>query len=163
MALPKAVTVPLMLGTCVPCLKQGAAKFRVKRLELDTNIHMYFANLDYVYAHDPQKLCKTGDLVLIEKLPNKLTRLITHRVKEVVCPLGDITDPLTGKKVVAGNFGGEYRDHIKAVSKIYGEKATAFNYKNAPPRGWQEDKKDFSHVDTYVKYHETGEPQPYSV
>lgn len=60
-----------------------------------------------MYAHDPEKLCKSGDIILIEELPHKLTTLITHKVNKVVYPLGDITDPITGKKVVGlkANFG----------------------------------------------------------
>lgn len=40
MALPKAVNTFMMLGECVPCLKQGASKFRVKHLEFNSYIHM---------------------------------------------------------------------------------------------------------------------------
>ena len=104
-------------------------------------------------------MCKTGDVVLIEQLPKKMTRLITHAVKKVVYPLGDITDPMTGKKVVSG----KYRDHIEAVNKVYGKKEGAFKYEEAPPRGWQEDKKDFTHAETYIKYHESEKDDPYAV
>ncbi|CAG9765872.1 unnamed protein product [Ceutorhynchus assimilis] len=159
MALPAASKAYMLLGVCVPSLKQGASKFKVKRLELDVNLNMYFSKHEFLYAHDPTKLCKTGDIVLIEQLPQKLTRLITHKVKEVIYPLGDTTCPITGKKVVAS----KYRDHIEQVNKIYGERQNVFKYDEAPPRGWQEDKKDFSHVETYPKYHEDGSEQPYSV
>lgn len=74
-------------------------------------------------------------------------------------PLGDVTDPITGKKVVVGSF----RDHIENVSKAYGEKKTAFKYEKAPKRGWQENKKDFTHVETYIKYHEDGSNDPTAV
>lgn len=80
-------------------------------------------------------------------------------VKKVVYPLGDVTDPITGKQVIAG----KYRENIDAVNSVYGIKDTAFNYRKAPPRGWQEDKKDFTHVETYVKYHESGVDDPYAV
>jgi small subunit ribosomal protein S17 len=43
-------------------------------------------------------------MVLIQQLPEKLTRLITHNVLEVVYPLGDVTDPITGKKVVVSKY-----------------------------------------------------------
>jgi small subunit ribosomal protein S17 len=43
-------------------------------------------------------------MVLIQQLPEKLTRLITHKVLEVVYPLGDVTDPITGKKVVVSKY-----------------------------------------------------------
>ncbi|KAG5874473.1 hypothetical protein JTB14_009196 [Gonioctena quinquepunctata] len=149
----------MLLGQCVPCLKHGASKFKVKRLELDTNLLMYFPKHEYVYAHDPDEKCKTGDLVIIEQLPEKMTRLITHQVKKVIYPLGDITDPMTGKKVVAGKF----RDDIDKVNKVYGVREGAFNYDKAPPRGWQEGKKDFTHLETYIKYHESGEDDPRAV
>lgn len=120
----------------------------------------YFRKDDFVYAHDPEKKCKTGDIVLIEQLPERMTRLITHKVKDIVYPLGDIVDPLTGKKVVAGKF----RDHIEEVNKVYGKLPTAFDYEKAPDRGWLEDKKDFTHVETYIKYHKfENDDQPYAV
>ncbi|KAK5647417.1 hypothetical protein RI129_002309 [Pyrocoelia pectoralis] len=159
MALAAASKSLLLLGECVPCLKHNASKFKVRRFELDTNLLMYFRTWEFVYALDPEKKCKTGDVVLIEKCPEQLTRLITHKVKEIVYPHGDVIDPLTGKKVV----GGKFRDHVEAVNRIYGKTATAFDYDSAPDRGWLEDIKDFSHVDTYVKYHENGEDQPYAV
>lgn len=53
------------------------------------------------YAHDPEKQCKTGDVVLIQELSEKLTTHITHQVLKVVYPLGDVTDPITNKKVAA--------------------------------------------------------------
>jgi small subunit ribosomal protein S17 len=43
-------------------------------------------------------------MVLIQRLPEKLTRLITHKVLDVVYPCGDITDPITGKNVVVGKY-----------------------------------------------------------
>lgn len=119
----------------------------------------YFSKHEFVYAHDPNNKCKSGDLVLIEKLPEKLTRLITHKVKEVIYPMGDITDPLTGKKVVVGDF----REHLDAVADLYGKNAKAFKYEEAPPRGWQENKKDFTHVETYIKYHDDGSNDPRAV
>lgn len=64
----------------------------------------YFGEFEYYYAYDPGKICKTGDMVLIQQLPEKLTRLITHKVLEVVYPCGDITDPITGKEVVVGKY-----------------------------------------------------------
>lgn len=39
--------------------------------------------------------------MLIQELPEKLTTHITHQVLEVVYPLGDVTDPISNKKVAA--------------------------------------------------------------
>lgn len=57
------------------------------------------------YAHDPEELCKTGDVVLIQELPEKLTTFITHKVLNVIYPLGDITDPISNKKVATLRCG----------------------------------------------------------
>lgn len=75
--------------------------------------------------------------------------------------MGDITDPITGKKVI----WTKYRDEIEAVNDVYGKLPSAFDYDSAPQRGWQEDKKDFTHVETYVKYHvfDDDDDQPYAV
>ena len=57
-----------------------------------------------------------------------------------------------------------YRDDLKEEVKIYGEIKSTFRYDKAPPRGWQEDKKDFTHRETYIKYHEfENDDQPYAV
>lgn len=64
----------------------------------------YFKNIELIYAQDSKKVSKVGDIVLLEKLPEKITTLIQHTVKEVVYPLGDITDPVTGKKVVGEKY-----------------------------------------------------------
>ncbi|CAH2042551.1 unnamed protein product, partial [Iphiclides podalirius] len=116
-------------------VKQNAAKIRVKRLELDENLLMYFSKDEFYYCYDPEKKCKTGDIVLIQALPRKLTKLITHEVKEVVYPFGDVTDPITGKKVAKES----YREDIDKRAEIYGKLETAFDYEKAPPRGWQDD------------------------
>lgn len=104
-------------------------------------------------------MCKTGDVVLIRELPERLTRLITHAVEKVVYPLGDITDPLTGKKVVVG----KYREDIEMANQLFGKSSKAFDYEKAPPRGRLEGTKDFTHGETYIKYHEDGKDQPFAV
>lgn len=52
---------------------------------------------------------------------------------------------------------------MEEIDKLYGLTNERFDYNKAPERGWQEDKKDFSHKDSYIKYQETEEEQPYSV
>jgi small subunit ribosomal protein S17 len=49
-------------------------------------------------------MCKPGDIVLIKGLPEKLTPLINHEVLKVVYPFGDVTDPITQKKVVGDMY-----------------------------------------------------------
>lgn len=104
-------------------------------------------------------MCKTGDVVLVRELPEKLTTLITHKVEKIVYKLGDIVDPITGKLVVVG----KYRDEIEEANRLYGKSETAFDYEKAPPRGWQEGKRDFTDKETYRKYHNDGVDDPYAV
>ncbi|XP_035906804.1 28S ribosomal protein S17, mitochondrial [Anopheles stephensi] len=149
----------MLLGQVIPCVKANASKIRVRRMELDTNLNMYFKKDEFYFAYDPDKRCKTGDIVLIKELPEKLTRLISHSVEEIVYPLGDITDPITGKKVVVG----KYREDIEEANRLFGKSKDAFDYNSAPPRGRLEGTRDFTHGETYIKYHEDGKDQPFAV
>ncbi|XP_046395289.1 28S ribosomal protein S17, mitochondrial [Ischnura elegans] len=149
----------MLLGDCVPTLIPGTSKIRVKRLELDQNLLMYFKKEEFYYVQDTEKKCKTGDVVLIQELPRKLTTAITHKVMEVVYPFGDVTDPITSEKVVVG----KYRSVMDEHTKLYGPSKTRFDYEKAKERGWLEDVKDFTHEESYIKYHESDEDQPYAV
>ncbi|OAD59739.1 28S ribosomal protein S17, mitochondrial [Eufriesea mexicana] len=154
----KALTY--LLGVCVPSTKQNAAKIRVRQLQFDQHLLMYFNKYEFFYASDPEKRCKTGDTVLIQNLPEKLTRVITHKVIDVIYPLGDITDPITGKKVVGSN----YRDTIDEDSSLFGELKSKYNYDKAPKRGRMANKRDFTERETYMKY--TDDPEhsdPYAI
>ncbi|KAL1449475.1 hypothetical protein WDU94_001979 [Cyamophila willieti] len=168
MRLSQALRTSLLLGKCLPTVKQNCSRIAVKRYEYDDFLHTYFPKFNIMYAHDPEKMCKTGDIVLIEELSQKLTTLITHKVNKVVYPLGDITDPITGKKVVGVKIDlGKvaYRDDLEEEDELYGKNPRRkFKYSEAPPRGWQEDKKDFTHRESYIKYHEfDDDDQPYAV
>lgn len=96
---------------------------------------------------------------MVQKLPENLTKLITHELVKVIHPYGDITCPLTNKKVI----GTKYRDHIDKETELFGKADTAFDYESAPPRGWQEGKKDFTDKPTYRRFHDYPENDPYSV
>nr|CAG4652266.1 EOG090X0GMQ [Triops cancriformis] len=108
----------MVLGRCMPSEVQNAVKLRVKRLEFDKNLHMYFPSYETLYAHDPQKACKPGDVILVQQLPQKVTKQISHAVKKVVFPLGDVLDPVTGKPVV----GEHYREDLEERKRLYGRK-----------------------------------------
>lgn len=110
----------------------------------------YFTRFDTCFAHDPNKTTKTGDIVLIQELDRRLTRDITHKVLKVVYPMGDVTDPLTGRKVM----GGLFRDDEDKIDRLWGKNENAFDYDKAPPRGWQEGRKDWSHKPAQKRFHE---------
>ncbi|XP_050709770.1 28S ribosomal protein S17, mitochondrial-like [Eriocheir sinensis] len=143
----------LLIGQCIAHKTPNAAKVRVKRLKFDDNLNMYFRKHTNYFAHDPEGVCKTGDIVLIKEMPEKVTVLITHSLVKKVYAFGDITDPITGKKVVVG----QYRDHVEQRNEMFGvaeDGSGGFKYAKAPDRGWQEGKTDFTHKVGYQKWHE---------
>nr|XP_018912098.1 PREDICTED: 28S ribosomal protein S17, mitochondrial [Bemisia tabaci] len=155
----------LLIGKCIPTsVERAVSKVRVRRMELDTNLNCYFKKDEFYYAHDPEKVAKTGDVVLIQELPEKLTTIITHKLLNVVYKCGDVQDPITGKNVAGVDRGiVKFRDQIEKEDELYGKNPNRFEYDKAPPRGWQEDKKDFSHKKSYRKYNEDGKHQPYAI
>nr|CAG4642139.1 EOG090X0GMQ [Eurycercus lamellatus] len=159
MAATKLPTLVSVLARCMPSDLKNSAKFRVKLMEFDTHLNMHFAKHEVVYANNPNEMCKPGDVVLIERLPSKLTKHITHKVNRVVYPFGDITDPISGKKVVVG----KYRDEIENRNTLYGKNPDGFDYSKAPERGWQKEKRDFTYQETYRKYHMFDHDEPYAV
>ncbi|KZC10843.1 PREDICTED: 28S ribosomal protein S17, mitochondrial [Dufourea novaeangliae] len=153
-------TLTYLLGVSVPTSKQNAAKIRIRRLEFDNHLKMHFPSYEFVYALDSEKRCKTGDTVLIQNLPEKITRLISHKVIDVIYPLGDIKDPISGKKCVVG----KYRDTINEDAELFGKLKNAFDYDEATPRGSTEGVRDFSNKKTYVKYNDDSKnSDPYAV
>ncbi|CAK9806260.1 28S ribosomal protein S17, mitochondrial [Anthophora quadrimaculata] len=141
-------TLTYLLGICVPSFKRNATKIRITRMDFDNHLLTYFTKYEFVYAVDPEKRCKIGDTVLIQNLPEKLTRIITHKIVDVVFPVGDIVDPVSGKTIVAG----KYRETIQEDAKLYGELESMYKYDKATPRGSMENKRDFSNRKIYVKY-----------
>ncbi|CAK9830839.1 28S ribosomal protein S17, mitochondrial [Anthophora retusa] len=152
-------TLTYLLGVCVPSFKRNATKIRISRMDFDEHLLTYFTKYEFVYAADPEKRCKTGDTVLIQNLPEKLTRIITHKVVDVVFPLGDIVDPVSGKMIVAG----KYRETIHEDAKLYGELDSMYRYDEVPQRGSMENKRDFSSRKIYVKYDKNLNSDPYAV
>ena len=117
----------------------------------------YFEEHDHVFAYDPEKKVKTGDIVLVRQLPEKKTKLITHSIEKIIYKLGDVVDPVTSKPVVSA----EYRDMIDERNQLYGKVDTAFDYKKAPPRGRFEGTRDLTDKPTYTKFY-AGCDDPYA-
>lgn len=104
----------------------------------------------------------TGDYsinVSVKELPERLTKQITHSIEKIVFKLGDIQDPISGKSVV----NSLYRDEIAASNEAIGKSESGFDYEKAPPRGRLEGIRDFTDQETYIKWHEDGKDQPYSI
>lgn len=153
-------TLKYMMGICMPSIKSNAVKVRIPNYEFDDYLLMYLKKNDFIYATDPENKAQVGDTVLIRNLEKPLTRLITHKIIDVVYSLGDITDPITGKKVVCS----QYRHDMQAIIEQYGKLDSAFDYSKAPPRGAVANTRDFTYEETYEKYNEyPDKPQPYAI
>ena len=73
--------------------------------------------------------------------------------------LGDVIEPITNQPVV----GDRYRSEIAKTAQLYGKSRSDFDYKKAPPRGSQKDKRDFSYRKTYKKWHNFKVKDPYAI
>nr|CAG4645894.1 EOG090X0GMQ [Lynceus sp. MCZ IZ 141354] len=140
----------MLIGRCMVPDINNAVKVQVKRLALDERLLMYFPSYETYYAKNVENTCNPGDVVLIQQLPQRMTKYVTHEIKKIVYPLGDVTDPITGKKAV----GHEYREDMDFRNQLYGRRAPGgFDYSKAPARGSQKEKLDFTYKDVYQKYH----------
>lgn len=64
----------------------------------------YFNSRKHYWAIEKEDKCEIGDIVLIERLPKKLTPLVSHEIKHHVFKLGSVVDPVTGKRCRATEF-----------------------------------------------------------
>ena len=154
--------------------KQRVVDIRVPYYVYDEHFKAFFEHEWDFLATDNDNLCKTGDTILMRRIGSApehdesvflqylaerefwkedqkaKQRGITHEVQEVVYHLGEVTDPLTDKPVIAE----KYVDQLEEEADLYGRSESTFSYKTAPPRGWQEGRRDFTGRKTYKKWHQ---------
>lgn len=75
----------------------------------------YFNSRKHYWAIENESKCDIGDIILIERLPRKLTTLVTHRVKEQVFKLGSVVDPVTGRRCRGTEFIDETARELEAL------------------------------------------------
>ncbi|KAK2166781.1 hypothetical protein LSH36_35g02096 [Paralvinella palmiformis] len=83
-----------------------AARVRVYKMKLDRFLNMYFNVRHHYWAEDKDGSSKEGDIVLIKSLdnPNVDTPRVRYHIKEKVFPLGEVVDPITGRKCKGTQF-----------------------------------------------------------
>ncbi|ESO95085.1 hypothetical protein LOTGIDRAFT_70283, partial [Lottia gigantea] len=47
---------------------------------------------------DDVRKCKIGDIVLLKKVPYNITPRVSHIINDIIYPVGNVTDPVTGKR-----------------------------------------------------------------
>ena len=52
---------------------------------------------------------------------------------------------------------------MEARRNLYGKNPEGFEYADAPERGWQKEKRDFTYQETYRKYHVFDHEEPYAI
>ncbi|PVD21191.1 hypothetical protein C0Q70_19359 [Pomacea canaliculata] len=85
-------------------VRTDTVKVRCLRLKLDTYLNKYFNSRKHYWAIEKEDKCEIGDIILIERLPKKLTPLVSHEIKHHVFKLGSVVDPVTGKRCRATEF-----------------------------------------------------------
>ena len=149
----------ILLGQVIPSTLKAAVKVQVPYFVFDNNLKAYFKKTETFTAQDALTGCKTGDLVIIQKLTKQEKKEITHSVTELVTRLGDVKDPISGEMVV----GPEYRKDMLEDAKLYGANEDNFKYEESPPRGRLEGTRDFTDKPTYRKWHNFEKDDPYGV
>lgn len=56
------------------------------------------------FAHDALEQCSVGDVVLLKALPERRSKHVKHELSEIVYKVGQLVDPLTGKRVAGCQF-----------------------------------------------------------
>lgn len=93
-----------VIGRVIGTNMVKTAKVRVTRLVLDPYLLKYYNKRKTYFAHDALQQCTVGDIVLLKALPEKRSKHVKHELAEIVYKVGNVVDPLTGKKVVGRSF-----------------------------------------------------------
>ena len=169
--------------------KQKDTEVRVPYYVYDKSLRAFFEHQwDFAVLTQEELQAEEGDTVLIRRLADQDIRYtdslslkeaaegawwepkteekdvykrkdLTHEIIEVIYKMGDVVDPLKKEPVV----GDRYRSEIERTAELYGKSNSDFDYAQAPKRGWQKDKRDFTHRRTYKKWHRFQNKDPYAI
>lgn len=64
----------------------------------------YYNKRKTYFAHDALQQCTVGDVVLLKALPERRSKHVKHELAEIVYKVGQVVDPLTGKRVAGTEF-----------------------------------------------------------
>ncbi|CAM4670826.1 hypothetical protein PO909_008396 [Leuciscus waleckii] len=93
-----------IIGQVIGTKMKKTAKVRVTRLVLDPYLLKYYNKRKTYFAHDALEQCTVGDVVLLKALPEKRSKHVKHELSEVVYKVGQVVDPLTGKRVAGKQY-----------------------------------------------------------
>ncbi|KAG5195273.1 hypothetical protein MJG53_018197 [Ovis ammon polii x Ovis aries] len=93
-----------IVGKVIGTAMQKTAKVRVTRLVLDPYLLKYFNKRKTYFAHDALQQCTIGDIVLLKALPVPRTKHVKHELAEIVFKVGQVVDPVTGKRCAGTTY-----------------------------------------------------------
>ncbi|KAJ8275491.1 hypothetical protein COCON_G00072430 [Conger conger] len=93
-----------IIGRVIGTKMQKTAKVRVTRLVLDPYLLKYYNKRKTYFAHDRLEQCTVGDIVLLKALPERRTKHVKHELADIVYKVGNVVDPLTGKRVAGTSY-----------------------------------------------------------
>ncbi|XP_055036739.1 small ribosomal subunit protein uS17m [Misgurnus anguillicaudatus] len=93
-----------IIGRVIGTKMKKTAKVRVTRLVLDPYLLKFYNKRRTYFAHDALEQCAIGDVVLLKALPERRSKHVKHELSEIVYKVGQVVDPLTGKRVAGRQF-----------------------------------------------------------
>ncbi|NP_001018395.1 small ribosomal subunit protein uS17m [Danio rerio] len=93
-----------IIGQVIGTKMKKTAKVRVTRLVLDPYLLKYYNKRKTYFAHDALEQCTVGDIVLLKALPEKRAKHVNHELAEIVYKVGQVVDPVTGKRVAGKQY-----------------------------------------------------------
>ncbi|XP_051256738.1 28S ribosomal protein S17, mitochondrial [Dicentrarchus labrax] len=93
-----------IIGRVIGTKMHKTAKVRVTRLVLDPYLLKYYNKRKTYFAHDALQQCTVGDVVLLKALPQARSKHVKHELSEIVYKVGQVVDPLTGKRVAGAEY-----------------------------------------------------------
>ena len=99
------------------------------------SLFQYFNSRKHYWAVEGDIKTDIGDIILIERLPQKMTPLVSHRIKEQVFKLGAVVDPVTGQRCRGTSFIDEEMRQLE-TEQIEEERAKKVS-STAPP-SWKQ-------------------------
>ncbi|KAG8451795.1 hypothetical protein GDO86_003841 [Hymenochirus boettgeri] len=103
-AVRASVHAKWIVGKVIGTKMRKTAKVRVTRLVLDSYLLKFYNKRKTYFAHDAQQQCTVGDIVLLNALPERRSKHVKHELSEIIYKVGQVVDPLTGRRCAGTVF-----------------------------------------------------------
>ncbi|XP_046557137.1 28S ribosomal protein S17, mitochondrial-like [Haliotis rubra] len=102
--------------------RPDTVKVRCLKMSLDRYLLKYFNKRTHHWAIETSVTTDVGDIVMLQRLPERMTTKVGHEVKEIVYKLGSVVDPITGTRCRGQQFIDEAERELQKL-KIEGERS----------------------------------------